>query len=437
MGLEIGGRMDFREAMNVRKQSEKYKYFSLGDAYYLARNTNIFERKKNIFLEGIGVVENPFGANHKLASGHFKKIVDQKVMYLLGKGVHFPEEQDLDQYFEDTFDETMIDMGIEASKKCEAWLYAYKMDGQLRFTMIPAEQLTPMFDEYGSLKQMVRSYQADGFKWAYVYTPDELIIYRQRLDETDYQLYQRVGHWTDFKMFNGEIVDRQENSFGRVPFIPLYNNREHLSDLYNIKQLIDTYDIISSDFANNIDDMQDAYFTLKGYTGDGRNLAEFMRQLKLYKAVPVGDDGDVSSHQLEIPTEARKVFLERIEKDIYKFAMAVDLSTFNGGSITNVYIKAMFADLDLKTNQFESEVRKFIKRLVEFINDDQGTSYTYDCNFFRETIMNGGEVVDNLVKLSGIISNKTIRELQPYDIDVEEEEKRIAEQVGDISLMEE
>lgn len=427
--------MDFERLIEHRHKSDTYSYFEQGEAYYLARNTAIMERKKYIYLEGIGVSENPFGANHKLPSGHFKKIVDQKVMYQLGNGVKFAEPQDLDIYFDDPFDEVMIDLGIEASKKSEAWLYAFKIDGQLKFTQLPSEQLTPVWNDYGQLEKMVRSFVVDDYHWMYVYDEVSITQYRKKATDKSFKLYGMHGHWTEYNEFNGEQVGEPiEHGFGALPFIPLYNNREHTCDLHNIKTLIDTYDIINSDFANNIDDMQDAFFTLKGYTGDTKNLAEFMRQLKMYKAVPVGDDGDVQAQQLQIPTEARKVFLERIEKDIYKFAMAVDLSNAGGSSITNVYIKSMFADLDLKCDQFESELRKFIKKLVSFINGAENTQYTYDCSFTREMIVNTNEVVDNLVKLSGVISNKTIRELIPYSIDLEQEEERIAEQQGEISL---
>lgn len=427
--------MDFEKLIENRRNTQKYAYFKFGDDYYQAENTAIMNRKKYIYLDGIGIAENPFGANHKLPSGHFKKIVDQKVMYQLGNGVKWNEPQDIDAYFDDPFDEVIIDLGIDASKKSEAWLMAYKIDGQLKFTQIPSEQLTPIWDEYGRLIEMARSFDDGQFMWIYLYTENELIRYRRKKTDKDYKMLDRLGHWTTYQEFNGEQVgEPEQHGFGKVPFIPLFNNREKLSDLHNIKTLIDTYDIINSDFANNIDDMQDAFFTLKGYTGDAKNLGEFMRQLKMYKAVPVGEDGEVNANQLQIPVEARKVFLERIEKDIYKFSMAVDLSNSQGGSITNVYIKSMFADLDLKADQFESEIRKFIKKLVEFINEADNKNFSYDCSFTREMILNTNEVVDNLVKLSGIISNKTIRELIPYSIDLEQEEERIANQIGEITL---
>lgn len=431
--------MEFEELEHHHK-GEKKEYFKYGEDYYRSRNTYIMNRSKRIYLDGIGITENPFGSNHKLPSGHFKKIVDQKVMYLLGEGADFSNEgqsEEIDKYFEDTFDETLIDMGVESSKKGQAWLYAFKVNNQLKFTMIPAEQLTPIYDEYNQLEKMIRRYDSEQYQYMSVYDSEQVVVYRKERKETDFKMIAVYGHWSEVQEFNGEQVGEPlQHGFGTVPFFPLWNNKEKLSDLFNIKQLIDTYDIINSDFANNIDDMQDAYFTLKGYSGEGKNLGEFMRQLKMYKAVPISEDGDLQANQLQIPTEARQVFLTRLEKDIYKFAMAVDLSNFQGGSITNVYIKSMFADLDLKCDQFESEVRKFIYKIIDFINMVDNKNFTKDVHFERSMIVNRQEIIDGIVKLSGILSQQTIMELLPYEIDMDQEKERLNEERGAISLEE-
>lgn len=423
------------KSIKSRRESELYKYFVYGEQYYKARNTAITEREKKVFIDGIGVVSNPFGADYKTPSGDFKKIVDQKVLYQLGNGVVFEEDQTLDDYFSDTFDEVIIDLGLDVSKKAESWLLAYKDNGKLKFTQIPAEQITPVYDEYNKMVSVYRSFKKDDIDWVYEYTDKEIIRYQKKSKNKNYEEFDTIGHYTVYNEFSGQMVgEPEEHHFTSIPLIPLYNNREHLSDLYNIKAFIDVYDVIMSDFANNIDDMQDAFFTLKGYTGDTQHLGEFMRQLKQFKAVPVSEDGDVTSHQLNIPTEARSTLIDLLERAIYRYSMAVDLSKIQGGSLTNVLIKAMFADLDLKCNQFESELRKFIKKLITFINENDNKSFSYDCSFVREMIVNTSETVENVIKMSGLVSDKTRREILPYDIDIDQEEERMAEQEGDIKL---
>lgn len=432
--------MNFDKILKNFQNSERFKFIRFGEDYYNSRNTAIMSREKKVFIEALGGAQaNPFAANHKLASGHFKKIAIQKVMYLLGKGVNFTEDgqnEAMDAYFDDTFNEVIIDCGLEAAKKASAWLLAFKRDNKLQFTLIPSEQLFPIYDDENHLTAMLRRFDSNGVQVLLHYDEESIQRYERSKKKGEFEFVSDMGHWTTKKIFNGqEVEEREEHGFGFVPFIPLFNNREHLSDLYPIKGFIDTYDIINSDFANNIDDMQDAFFTLKGYSGNSEDLATFMRELKSIKAVPVSDDGDIKAHQLTIPTEARKVFLELLQKDIYKFAMAVDLTGMNGGSgITNVYIKAMFADLDLKCDEFESQIRKFIGKIIDVINEFDSKNFTKEMNFERSMIMNRQEAIESLSKLQGVLSNVTIRELLPYDIDEDQEQERLNNENGGVTI---
>lgn len=427
-------KIDFNKAVGQHKDSEKYQFYKFGEDYYTGKNTYIMNRKKKVLLDGFGVCENIFQANYRLPSGFFKKIVDQKVQYLLGNGIKFEiQEQDIDQYFETSLDDCMIDIATTASKKSVAWLYAYKSNNQLLFTEVAPEQITPVYDESGNLVYVIREYDEQGKAVRLVY--DSQTVQRYERKRNKFELVEQYGHYVKTLSVNGKLVSEEPNGFGVVPFIPLYNNRERLSDLVPIKEYIDSYDVVMSDFANNIDDMQDAYFTLKGYTGDIGNLNEFMRQLKQIKAVPISADGDITANQLQIPTEARSVMLDRTEKEIYKTAMALNVSDLKGGSITNVVIKAMLIDLDLKCDQFEWQIRKFMTKLIDFINFVEGTSYTDQIYLDRSFIMNRSEQIDDILKTRGIYSDQTIMEKLPFDVDIDQELERIEAEKGEISLV--
>ena len=207
--------------------------------------------------------------------------------------------------------------------------------------------------------------------------------------------------------------------------MPLYTNTEHVTALSGVKPHLDLYDLINSDFTNNIDDMQDAYFELKGFSGDTNQIKTFMEQLKQMKAVPTPLEGGVEAKQLEIPVEARSTYLQILEHNIYKDSMSVDVSKISGGSVTNVVIKAMFTDLDLKADKFESEIRKFLYNHIDFINANDNKSFVPDFKFERSTVMNKAETTETVIKLTGILSDETIMELLPYDIDYEQEKERL------------
>lgn len=409
------------------RKSEEYEYYQFGDDYYRGRNTEIMNRNPKCYIEGLGVITNPYKANHKLASGYLQKIIDQKVNYLLGNGAVIKDESlDMDKYGLD-FDEFLQDLATTASKKGKAWLYLYIDNGSLKMTEIIPEQIFPFYDKYGKLEKVIRQYDDVDEKGKIVhvvleYTKDGVKEYRQERNKLEE--IGNSGHYTLQRTApNGALVSEEELTFGIIPFIELKNNSECLSDLYQVKPLIDIYDIVNSDFANNIDDMQEAYFVIKNFQGD--NYDDFLNQLKQSKAVKVGEDGDVQANQLQIPTEAREVFLNLTDKNIFKFAMAVDTTQLSGSSLTNVAIKAQFADLDLKTDKFEGEIRKFFRALVEFINNFEKKNYDDEILFNRSLVINEMEVIDAVNKSAMIISRKTMLDNHPLVEDTDEELKLI------------
>lgn len=413
--------------INEFRKSEEYQFYQFGEDYYRGRNTEIMKRNPKCYVEGLGVVTNPYKANHRLASGYLQKIIDQKVNFLLGNGAVIKDESlDMDKYGLD-FDEFLQDIATTASKKGRAWVYFYMDGGVLKMVEVEPEQITPTYDKYGKLEKIIRQYDDVDEKGKTVhvvleYNKDgvrEYVQERNKLDDRGY-----FGHYTVQRTApNGALVSEEELGFGIIPFIELKNNPEGISDLYPIKPMIDIYDIVNSDFANNIDDMQEAYFVIKNFQGD--NYDDFLNQLKQTKAVKVGEDGDVQTNQLQIPTEARQVFLNLTDRNIYKFAMAVDTTQLSGSSLTNVAIKAQFADLDLKTDKFEGEIRKFFRALVEFINNFEKKNYDDEILFNRSLVINELEVIDAVNKSAMVISRKTMLDNHPLVEDTEEELKLI------------
>ena len=70
-----------------------------------------------------------------------------------------------------------------------------------------------------------------------------------------------------------------------MPFIPFYNNAQHMGDLPLYKDLIDAYDTVVSGFANDMEDVQEVIFVIRNYGGEGKT--EFLSDLKQSKAIKV------------------------------------------------------------------------------------------------------------------------------------------------------
>ena len=165
---------------------------------------------------------------------------------------------------------------------------------------------------------------------------------------------------------------------------------------------------------------------MKNY--NGQDLGEFLADYKYYKSIKVDDDGEATPHTLEVPYQARQTALEIIKKDIYDSAMALDTSVLSGGSLTNIAIKAMMTDLDLKTDDFENEALDYMDNVLLLYREITGDSTETKVNFIRRGIVNDSELIDNLIKMRNEISQRTFLELNPYIENADDEINLIEEE---------
>ena len=173
----------------------------------------------------------------------------------------------------------------------------------------------------------------------------------------------------------------------------LDNNRKQTSDLAPVKALIDDYDLHACGMSNNLQDLADGYFVVKGFDGD--NLSELIHNIKSKKSVGVADNGNVEIKTVNIPYEAREAKLKLDETNIYRFGMAFNSTQIGDGNITNIVIKSRYALLDMKCNKLEKQVKKTLRQLLDVvldeINSEKGTQYTsndVEIEFLRETPTN-------------------------------------------------
>lgn len=443
------------------KRKQKMKY---GEDYYRSRNTEIMNRKMLIYAEtedGIPYeVEDPYKANNKLPSGYFKLLVDQKLNYLLGKEIAFDtdQEEELKEMLGRKLQSQLKQLGKEASKKVIGWKHPYIDEEQnLKFMIVPSEQIIPVYkpDFKDQLELIIRYYRVtvlnedgEAVKVTRVEVwDDEEVAYYQENDKTgiielitpEYmqrifgKVYQNPKyHFQKDIKYGDKVAESEGIPWNKVPFIPLYNNDDEEYDLQPIKPFIDAYDIINSDFINNLEDFQDVYWILKGY--DGENLQEFLHQVKRYKTLKVADDGDARSEQIEIPYEARREALKGLENDIFNFGMGVNPSQLGeGGTITNVVIKSRYTNLDLKCNEFETQLKDFIHELMHFVNryrelTNQSEIELKDVQFTRSMIMNENEILESNAKQQGRVSEETRLANHLWVDDVEEEKERMRQE---------
>lgn len=414
-----------------------------GERYYYNDN-DIKDRKQYYYKDGMKV-EDDTKPNNKIPHNWHKLLVDQKVAYLVGKPVVLQAGENQKEYTDklnlilgEEWDDTLSELAKNASNKGTEWLHVYiNKDGLFKFIIIPAEEIIPIYDTslQENLEAVLRYYLVDvngqeriRVEW---WTRQNVTFYIQDddgnfiLDDTEPQnpaphfYYNDVGYgWT------------------KVPFIEFPNNEGRVSDLKFIKDLIDSYDKNVSDLANNLDEVQEIITVLKGY--EGTDLAEFKENLRYYKAIKVsGEQGSgVDKLELEIPVEARKEMLDRLEENIFLFGQGVNLKTDRfGNSPSGVALKFLYSQLDHKARIMERKFRKAIKRLLwfvtEYINiiDNKDYDSTTVQVTFRKTMITNDREDTEIASLSkGVISDETIVANHPWVEDVAEELDRLKKQ---------
>jgi SPP1 family phage portal protein len=412
-----------------------------------ARNGVLYYRRKNTYIENLiserntknKKSSNKWICNHKCGSGFFKKIVDQKINYLLGKPVIINNADNCIKVFD--INTIIKKASKEAAKKGVEWLHPYiNADGEFKVINIDGLECIPIWDTEleNELQQMIRYYQIavviDGeekLRYKVELWDKEKVSYYMQDEEGNYYFdtsidYNPYSHWNLNTVLGGNVIDSESYGWGKVPFVPIWNNDDKVNDLEAIKPDIDLYDVIKSDFGNNIDRFQEAILVTRNHAA--LSTEKFLELLKDYGIIELDDDGEVKWLQLEIPIEARKTFLEIIRDDIFEFGQAVDTRRVADGNTTNVVIKSRYADLDLKADDLEGETTTTIKETYWFANkyleitgQKQDDLKKMEVVYNRNIIFNESETIDSVLKSKGITSDKTALSNHPWVDDVEEE----------------
>lgn len=405
--------------------SNKKQKAKIGERYYEADHD--IKQYKVYYVNDDGeLVEDTNRSNIKISHPFFTELVDQKAQYLLSgkdscvKSDKADLQKELDKYFNDEFKDELQELVTGASTKGFDYLYGKKnADDKLEFTYADGMGVVEVRAKDNGNPDDDNDY----IIYHYVDTQQtkkgiKEVVKIEVWDKEKTYYYQSLKGITG-KVKKGEcglmldpdakinprphLVYKEEDKyygsgFEFIPFWRLDNNRKQMSDLKPIKALIDDYDLMSCGLSNNLQDISEGVYVVKGYKGS--SLTELQQNIKTKKIVGVGKEGDVDIRTINIPYQARQTKLELDEKNIYRFGMGLNTAGLKDTSATtNLAIKAAYALLDLKCNKLESKLKKMLMNIlnvvIKEINDTNKTDYSIDDVYFdfaRETITND---VDN------------------------------------------
>lgn len=399
-------KMEFvMSVISDHKNSDLFKTAYIADQYNRHKNVTINEYQKLLYTVTGKAIPDNFSPNFKMACRHFHRFIVQENQFLLGNGVTWEDEGTKDSLGTNRvpFDTQLQDAGQKALWGAVSFGF-WNLDHLDVFDVL---EFAPLFDENdGAMKAGVRFWQLDKSK---------------PLRAT---LYELEGY-TEYVWKNGKggvlsprrpyiikvrtsVADGNEiydyENYPTFPIVPLWGNKEHQSEIIGLREQLDCYDLIKSGFANTVDESSLIYWTIQNAGGmDDMDLAKFVERIKTVHAAVVEDSGaHAESHSIEAPYASREALLDRLDKDLYRDAMACDTSTIAGGAVTATQIKAAYEPLNSKTDDFEYCVLDFINRILDLAGIDDHATFT------RSMIVNVSENISVILQSAQYLDSEYV-----------------------------
>lgn len=409
--LDVGqnetDRMDFvKKLISNYLNSDFYKTAWTADMYNKHRNVTINDYQKLLYTVTGRVVPDNYSASWKMATRFFHRFVLQEAQYLLGNGVTWQDKSTKNKLGAD-FDNKLQ----EAGKKALVGGIAYGFWNLDHMEVFGALEFVPLYDEEdGALKAGVRFWQIDRAKplRATLYELDGYTDYIWRPQEDGKVLRDKTAYIIDMKVSRAdgmEIYDMR--NYDGFPIVPLWGNHEHQSEIVGLREQIDCYDLVKSGFASDVDDASMIYWTIQNAGGmDDVDLAKFVEHMKTVKAAVIEEEGaKAEAHTIDLPYQSREALLDRISKDLYRDAMALDVDNIASGAITATQIKAAYEPLNSKCDDFEYCVREFLNGILALA----GIKGEYP-TFTRSALVNTSEEIQTIVAAATYLDSDYVTE---------------------------
>lgn len=415
----------------------------LAEKYYDGAH-DILERQRMVMNSEGGLTPVQNLPNNRLVDNQYRKLVDQKTNYVLGKPMSIASASD--EYLEElgkVFNKRVhrqlrllaqyaVDGGI-------AWMYPYYNEqSEFKIAVFPSYEICPIWKDkaHTELKYAARYYSEDildnkgGIQTIHhvdVFTTDGIHHYR----------YQGGSLLPEDTAYSDYLyVEDGGCNWDRLPIIPFKYNAKEIPLIRAVKSLQDALNQVLSDFQNNMEeDPRTTILVLKNY--DGTNIAEFRQNLATYGVIKVttvdGVQGGVETLKVDVNAQNYQAILMQLKRAIIENGRGFDAKEERmDGDPNQMNIESMYTDIDLDVNAMETEFQAGFEELKWFIDQylihsGKGDYSNEEVEFVfnRDIFINENAVIDNAVKLTGIISKKTQLAHIPWVTNVQHELKEL------------
>ena len=403
----------------------------LAEKYYDG-DQDILKREKKVIGADGQLIKIDNVANNKLVDNIYRKLVDQKTNYSLGKPLIISTEKDeYAKLIAKVFNKNMnrklrvlcqyaVDGGI-------AWLYPYYNEAsEFCVEIFPAYEICPVWKDkmHTELECAMRYYSEEVFDanggiqevhHVDLFTTNGITHFRYQ----GASLIPEDNPHTDYMYIN----DRGYN-WTRLPIIPFKYNTKEIPLIRNVKSLQDALNEVLSDFQNNMqEDPRTTILVLKNY--DGTNIPEFRQNLATYGVIKVttvdGVQGGVETLKVEVNAQNYQAILMQLKRAIMENGRGFDAKEERmDGDPNQMNIESMYTDIDLDVDTLESEFQAGFEELKWFIDQyfihnghpdysEEEVEFIFDRDFF----INENAKIDNIMKSVGLVSDETLLEHHP------------------------
>ena len=418
----------------------------LAEAYYMGDHDILRREKKVIGADGrLIAIDNV--ANNKLVDNQYRKLVDQKTNFVLGKPLSIATEEEnylneLGKVFNKKMHRKLRTLAQFAVDGGIAWLYPYyDNEGEFKVAVFPAYEVCPLWRDkaHTELDGAMRYYSErvfddnGGVQLIYhvdLYTTQGITHFRYHGSK----LIPETNPHSDYMLVDGKGANWQ-----RLPIIPFKYNSKEIPLIRAVKGLQDALNQVLSDFQNNMEeDPRTTILVLKNY--DGTNIQEFRQNLATYGVIKVttvdGVQGGVDTLNVEVNAANYQAILMQLKRAIVENGRGFDAKEERmDGDPNQMNIESMYTDIDLDVNGMETEFQAGFEELKWFVDQylihkgkGDHTEEEVEFVFNRDIFINENAMIDNCTKSVGVISNKTIVAKHPWTTNLARELKQIEEE---------
>lgn len=411
--VEKGRLLSFiRKAITQHRESDEYKIAVIADEYDKQRNTTINQAMRKIYsLNGMAYVDFT-AANNRIASNFFHRLNKQRCAYSLGNGVTF-DTDGVKEKLGDKFDTDLFNLAYKALIHGVSFGF-WNVD---RLHVFPLTEFVPLWDEEdGTLRAGIRYWCMEWNKkpvTAVLYEEDGFTKYRTKNGRTGLELmeiepkhsYRQTIQHTEAS--GDEVVG--EDNYGALPIVPLYGSSSKQSTLVGMRSSIDSYDLIQSGFANDLQDCAQIYWIIGNALGmTDSDIQQFLDRMRMnHVAVLDTDNSSATPYTQEVPYNARDAYLVRISNSIYKDFGAFNPEDVAAGAVTATQINSAYQPMDEEADDFEYQIIEFVQQVLSL----QGLEGTPQ--FSRNRISNQMEQVQMIMMEVDYLDDETVLDLLP------------------------